>query len=89
MGSFLSCNFNVYISSISKYLEFTIFSGSTFYSGEVFLNWLNKRARLGGGVKWIKQLLLEMFSDTFLLYNEIDKNSLLHKSPKGKIVLQQ
>ena len=68
---FLSCNFSYCISSISKYLEFTTFSGSTFCSGEVLLNWLIKRARFGGGVKRMELLFLETFSDTLLLYNEI------------------
>ena len=35
---FLSSNFSACISSISKYLEFTTFSGSTFCPGEVLLN---------------------------------------------------
>ena len=36
--TFLSCNFSACISSISKYLEFTTFPGSTFCLGEVLLN---------------------------------------------------
>ena len=62
---FLLCNFSDCISLISKYLEFRIFSASTSCSGEEILNWLNKRARLGGGVKWIELFLLETFSDSF------------------------
>ena len=58
-GVFLSCNFRACFSSISNYLEFTTFSESTFCSGEVLLNQLNKRAKLRGGVKWIE--LLETF----------------------------
>ena len=38
IGSFLSCTFSACISSISKYLEFTTLTGSTFCSGEVLLN---------------------------------------------------
>ena len=85
---FLSCSFSACISSILKYLEFTTFYGSTVCSGEVLLNLLDKRARLRGSVNWIKLFLLETFSDTLLLYNEIEKNYLLLKSQKGKIVLQ-
>ena len=74
---------------MSKYQESTTFSGSTFCSGKVLLNWLNKRERLGGGVKWIEIFFLETFSDTFPLYNKVDKKSFLVKNPKGKIELQQ
>ena len=34
-------------------------------------------------------VLLETFYDTFLLYNEVDKKSLIVKNPKGKIELYQ
>ena len=44
-------NFNDWIWSISKYLEFTTFLGSVFCSGEESLNRLNKSSKLGGGFK--------------------------------------
>ena len=86
--TFISSNFRAWILSRSKYLEFTTFYGSTFWSGEVLLNWSNKRARLGGGVKSIELFLLETFYDTFLQYNRVDEKSLLFKNPKGNIELQ-
>ena len=81
---FLSSNFSACISSTSKYLEFTTFPGSTFWSGKVFLNWL-KKSKMGVGVKSIELFLLE----TFLLYNKVGQKSLLVKNPKGRIELQQ
>ena len=36
-----------------------------------------------------RNIFLETFSDTFPLYNKVDKKSFLVKNPKGKIELQQ
>ena len=44
-----SGNFIFWIWSVSKYLKLTIFSASFFFSGEMLLNWLYRRARLEGG----------------------------------------
>ena len=45
----LSGNFKAWIWSMSWNLELTTFSGSLFFSGEVLLNWLHRRARSEGG----------------------------------------
>ena len=42
---YLSGNLKVWICSMSWYFELTTFSGSLFFSGEVWLNWLYRRAR--------------------------------------------
>ena len=53
-------NFNDWIWSISKYVEFTTFSGSICCFGEELLNLLNRSAKLGGGFKRPKLFLLEI-----------------------------
>ena len=86
----LSGNFKAWIWSVSQNLELTTFSGSLFFSGELLLNWLYRRARSEGSFSESKLSLslslLVPWEKEFVAVME-EMKSLFVSVPKGKILL--